>query len=223
MISIIIPTCKRPEILKRMLKSLYETTKGHEVEVIAVVDDDIQSAQIVLETDCILDFSHNRRSVLSLWNKGLTMAHGELIHPAMDDLIYHENWLEYGIESHKEKLGGHGLLGFNDLAYNGNTQVATQFMFDIEYCKHYMGGVIAPPDEYKYLCIDVEINEKAKMNGRFYWDKRAIVEHAHSAHNKRPYDEHDEWKDRNNLSELDGEILEKRRSLGFPITWESLI
>lgn len=221
MISIIIPTCKRPDSLKRMLESLYETTKGHEIEVIALVDEDVQSAEIVLERDCILDFSHHRRSVLSLWNKGLTMSHGELIHPAMDDLIYHKNWLEYGIESHKEKLDGCGLLGFNDLAYNGNTQVSTQFMFDIKYCRDYMGGVIAPPD-YIYLCIDVEINEKAKMNRRFYWDERAIVEHAHSAHNKRPYDAHDEWKDRNNLSEIDGETLEKRRAQGYPVTWEPL-
>lgn len=220
MISVILPTCKRPKILERMLDSLIATTMGHEVEIIALVDSDIKSAYVVAERGCTLDYSEERRSVLSLWNRGLKLCHGDMIHPAMDDLIYHEGWLDYGLESHREVLDGCGVIGFNDLAYDGNLQVATQFMFDRHYCKKYMGGVIAPPP-YVYLCIDIEINERAKMVNKFFWDERAIVEHAHSAHGKREYDEHDEFKE--GLSEIDGKTYAKRKAQGFPVTWTPLI
>ncbi len=222
MISVILPTCNRPKLLTNMLDSLISTTQGHEVEVIALIDNDPLSAEIALERGCVVDFSEERRNVLNLWNKGLAMCSGDMIHPAMDDLVYHENWLKLGLESHAEKLGGCGVVGFNDLAYNGNTQVATQFMFDRKYCKEYTGGVIAPP-VYEYLWIDVEINERAKMAGKFYWDERAIVEHRHSAHGKRDYDNHDLYKDENKLAVKDGEIYMKRKELGFPVVWEPLI
>lgn len=222
MISVILPTCKRPESLRKMLDSLVATTNGYEVEIIALIDDDPESVWIASDYDCILSYSKQRRSVLSLWNKGLQMSRGDLIHPAMDDLIYHENWLKYGLESHREKLGGCGVVGFNDMAYDGNKQVATQFMFDRNYCKDYMGGVIAPP-VYKYLWIDVEINERAKLANKFFWDSRAVVEHAHSAHGKRPYDAHDQWKDESGLYASDGAIYRERKAQGFPVTWISLI
>lgn len=222
MISIILPTCHRPNVLRNMLNSFKETTRGYDVEVIAMIDDDKESANIAVDYGCFLDYSKSRRNVLYLWNEGLRLCSGDLIHPAMDDLIYHEDWLKYGLESHAEKLGSCGVIGFNDLAYNGNTQVATQFMFDREYCRKYMGGVIAPP-VYNYLWIDVEINERAKMAGKFYWDERAIVEHRHSAHGKREYDEHDEWKDKNQIAQKDKEIFEDRRARGFPLEWTPMI
>lgn len=222
MISILLPTCHRPKLLQKMLHSLRSTTFGYVLEIIALIDDDMESRQIAREYGCVVDYSDERRSVLSLWNKGLQMAIGDLIHPAMDDLIYHEDWLKYGLESHHDKLGGCGVVGFNDLAYNGNIQVATQFMFDREYCRKYMGGVVAPP-VYEYLCIDLEINERAKSLNKFYWDERVIVEHVHSAHHKRPFDEHDKWKVEQGLDVKDGKIFEERKAQGFPITWTPLI
>lgn len=221
-LSVILPTCKRINGLRKMLDSLFSTTQMHDIEVIALIDDDIKSAQVAMEYGCKVDYSDSRRNVLSLWNKGLQMSTGDMIHPAMDDLIYYDNWLDYGLESHSSILGGCGVIGFNDLAYNGNTQVATQFMFDRMYCKWYMGGVIAPP-VYEYLCIDLEINDVAKSVGKFYWDERAIVEHAHSAHGKREYDIHDQWKDENKLAEADGKVYEERKKHHFPVTWEPMI
>jgi len=221
-VSVILPTCKRPTILKTMLDSLVATTHDYDIETIVLIDDDLESCQIALDYGCIVDYSDYRRNVLSLWNKGLKLSTGDMIHPSMDDLIYHENWLRYGLESHAEKLGRCGVVGFNDLAYDGNLQVATQFMFDRRYCKEYMGGVIAPP-VYEYLCVDAEINETAKLFNKFYWDKRAIVEHVHSAHGKRPYDVHDKWKDENSLAMYDGIVYEARKANGFPVVWEPII
>jgi len=110
----------------------------------------------------------------------------------------------------------------NDLAYDGNTQLATMLLFDRQYCKDHMGGVIAPP-VYKYYCVDSEWNAKAKSLGRFYWDERAKVEHLHSSHGKRPVDDLDKEKMDAGWMEIDNKIFEERKAQGFPVTWRPVI
>jgi glycosyltransferase involved in cell wall biosynthesis len=222
MISVIVPTCNRPELFKNMLDSLKRTTQGFEVECIAVIDKDKESYQIAIDNGCWTIFSDSMRGAIECWNIGLKMCHGDLIVPAGDDQIFYDDWLKYAIESHIEKLNSYGVIGMNDLAYNGNSQLATMFLFDRQYCKDHMGGVIAPP-VYNYYCVDSEINAKAKSLNMFYWDERSTIEHLHPAHGKREKDEHDLLREKNNLMEIDNKIFEERKARGFPITWESLI
>lgn len=206
-----------------MLDSLWRTTKGYDVEVVVVVDDDIISANVALMQQChIVEHSRVRRGALYCWNRGLQLCSGDLIVPAGDDQVFHEDWLKYALESHQERLGGSGVVGMNDLAYDGNKQLATMFMFDRQFCKEVMGGIFAPPC-YIYLNVDSEWNEKAKMLNKFYWDSRSVVEHLHSAHGKRVFDDHDKEKLEKNLSEIDGATFEDRKSRGFPIEWSSII
>lgn len=224
MISLLLPTCKRPHLLGKMLGSLRATTQGYELEVIAVVDDDIVSANIAMEYKCIVEHAPYRRGALFSWNRALKLStktgNNDLIVPCGDDQIFYAGWLGYALESHKEKLDSYGVVGMNDLAYDGNSQVATMFMFDRLYLEKEMGNTFAPP-MYKYYCIDSEWNEKAKMLGRFYWDSRSIVEHIHSAHGKRLVDELDREKMDSNWMEEDNKTFEQRKSQGFPITWSA--
>lgn len=231
MISILIPTCHRPDLLSNMLRSLSKTTfdTWQNIEVIVVIDEDRDSFRLVYDWATAvfpqkthIDFDSKKRGALWAWNKALQLSSGNIIVPAGDDQVFHEGWLDYALESHKEQLDGYGVVGMNDLAYNGNTQVATMFLFDREYCKKEMGGIFAPP-MYKYYCIDSEWNEKAKMLGKFYWDERSKVEHLHSAHGKRPYDDHDALKLDNAWSETDTKTFEERKARGFPIEWQPII
>ena len=183
-ISVITPSCFRPHMFRDMCESLNRTTQGFDIEHIAVVDEDNQTADIATEYGCRLWYAPKKRGALRAWNDGLSMSNGDIIVPSGDDHYYHDGWLAYALESHWEKLGGSGVVGMNDLAY-GENQVATMFLFDRQYCKDYMGGIFAPP-HYRYYCIDSEWNEKAKQVGKFYRDMRAKVEHRHSAHGKRP-------------------------------------
>ena len=221
MISILLPTCRRPAILRQMLQSLRDTTQGYEIEVIAVVDEDIETVRVVTDFRVdVLSFSPAKRGALLCWNKALSYSDGNIIVPCGDDQIFHEKWLEYALESHREKLEGYGVVGMNDLAYDGNKQVATMWIFDRKYCQDVMGGVFAPPC-YQYYCVDSEWNEKAKLLNHFYWDERAVVEHIHSAHGKRPVDSHDT--DKEGLSEADNRVFEERKAQGFPVTWQPII
>lgn len=222
MISIFIATSGRAEMFANMLGSLYETTQGHEIEVVAVIDADYQAYEYAYKY-CVnvVDCSRTRRGALWAWNRGLQLSSGNIIVPAGDDQVFHPDWLDCALESFNKELGGYGVLGMNDGAYDGNTQVATMWMFDRAYCKEQMGGIFAPP-VYKYFCIDLEWNEKAKMLNRFYWEERSVVEHLHSAHGKRLVDDTDKLKDESWMEE-DNKTFEERKAQGFPVTWTQLI
>lgn len=223
MISIIVPTCKRPHMLNPMLDSLKNTTQGYDIEVVVIVDDDIISANVAMMQQChIVEHSNKRRGALYCWNRGLQLCSGDLIVPAGDDQIFHPDWLKYALESHQERLGGYGMVGMNDLAYDGNTQLATMWIFDRQFCKDHMGGVIAPP-VYLYYNVDSEWNAVAKELNRFYWDDRSKVEHLHSAHGKRPVDEHDIERLEMKFAEVDNKLFEERKAQGFPKTWKPVI
>jgi hypothetical protein len=159
---------------------------------------------------------------LFAWERALWLSDGDILVPAGDDQLFHPDWLTYALESHKSRLDGYGVVGMNDLAYDGDVQVATMLLFDRKYCSDHMGGRFAPP-MYKYYCIDLEWNEKAKMLGRFYWDKRSKVEHLHSAHGKRVVDYNDQIKRDSDWMEQDNKIFQERKAAGFPVTWESTI
>lgn len=222
-ISILIPTCHRFDLLLKMIESLERTTKGYDIEEIYIVDEDEQTRDyLVWRNVDMLDYSATKRGALWAWNRALFHSDGDIIVPAGDDQVFHDGWLDYALESHQKQLRGYGVVGMNDLAYDGNTQVATMFIFDRAYCKNEMGGVFAPP-MYNYYCIDSEWNEKAKILGKFYWDSRSVVEHLHSAHGKRALDQHDQLKLDSGWAAIDNEIFETRKKHGFPIIWESII
>jgi glycosyltransferase involved in cell wall biosynthesis len=221
-ISIFVPTSGRPAMFRDMLKSLRETTFGYNVEVVAVIDADEEALRYAYDY-CVdtIDYSPVRRGALWGWNKGLELSSGELFCPAGDDQIFHKDWLRYATEAHQDKLNDYGVVGMNDLAYNGNTQVATMWIFDRAWCMDNMGGIFAPPILH-YYCVDLWWNDKAKMMNSFYWEERSVVEHLHSSHGKRPVDTTDSYKE-DKWMEEDNRIYAEQKALGLPVTWESLI
>lgn len=221
MISIFIATSGRPEMFRNMLQSLRDTTQGYDVEVVAVIDDDFLAYTHALDYQVeVIDYSHTRRGALNAWNLGLQLSNGQHFVPAGDDQLFHQGWLGHALDAHRTRVDGFGVVGMNDLAYKP-PQVATMWLFDRKFCKEVMGGVFAPP-VYKYFCIDLEWNEKAKMLGKFYWEERSKVEHLHSSHGKRPVDATDMLKE-DKWVEIDNMTFEERKEKGFPIQWESLI
>lgn len=226
-VSILIAASGRPDLFKDMLISLKKTVNMlQDMETVFIIDSDLPSFQYATDfptySGQIIDYSPERRGALWAWNRALQLSTGDILVPAGDDQLFHDGWLDYALESHREKLGGYGVTGMNDLAYNGNTQVATMFIFDRQYCKDHMGGIFAPPC-YNYYNIDSEWNEKAKMLGRFYWDERAKVEHLHSAHGKRPVDRHDLDRQAKDYMETDRIVFEERKANNFPVTWSPII
>jgi glycosyltransferase involved in cell wall biosynthesis len=224
-VSILIPNMGRTEMFIEMLESLHRTTNyinGVEIETVIVMDVYSRAAIYATNYNVIIDYSLTKRGALWAWNRALQLSSGEYIVPAGDDQIFHDGWIETALSSHERMLRGYGVLGMNDLAYNGNTEVATMFLFDRLYCKKEMGGIFAPP-VYNYYCVDSEWNEKAKLLGRFYWEEKSVVEHLHSAHGKREIDDLDREKMDAGWMEIDNKTFEERKAQGFPVTWQPII
>lgn len=221
-VSVFFATSGRPDMFNEALRSLYETTRGYELDVVAAIDADTKAWDFASEYGVRVWYKSERRGALKAWNDAFSMAKGEIYVPAGDDQIFHRDWLRYALESHQERLGGFGVVGMNDLAYDGNKQVATMWLFDRAFCKEVMGGIFAPP-MYQYYNIDSEWNEKAKSLGKFYWEERSKVEHLHSAHGKRAVDDHDRERANLDLMTIDMNTFLDRKARGFPIEWSPII
>lgn len=221
-VSVFVATSGRPKLFKNMLTSLRRTTQMYDVEITVAIDADYEAWDVTVGYECRVWWNPQKRGALQAWNDALSITNGNILIPVGDDTIFHDNWLDYALESHGDKLDGYGVVGMNDLAYDGNTQVATHFLFDRKYCQDVMGGIFAPPMLH-YYCVDLWWNDKAKMLGRFYWDERSKVEHLHSAHGKRPLDELDKEKMDAGWIEEDNRIYAEQKAQGLPVTWQSII
>lgn len=221
-VSILVATCGRWQMLDDMLSSLQGTIpEGVKAEVIAVIDEDVEAYKVAASYQVnIVDFSLKRRGALWAWNRALQLSSGDILVPAGDDQLFHPDWLKYALDAHRTRVNGFGVVGMNDLAYNGNTQVATMFLLDRKFIKEKLGGVLCPP-VYKYFCVDMEINEIAKKHACFWWEEKSVVEHLHSAHGKRPIDALD--LEKQGWMEEDNKTFEERKAQGFPITWQPII
>lgn len=230
-ISILFATCGREELYRRALESLVDTVSDYDIEVVTVIDESSinpDTTQFVLDNKIqipyIIDWCPNKRGALWAWNRALQISTGDILVPAGDDQIFHSNWLDYALESHQTKLSGYGVVGMNDLAYDGNIQVSTMWLFDRRWCKEQMGGIFAPPI-LKYYCVDSWWNDKAKSLGKFYWSEDSQVEHLHSAHSKRPVDNIDQEKMNADWMEEDNRIYAEWKNSGWPIplSWKPMI
>jgi len=79
-VSVVVPTCGRPELLKRCLDALDAQTLPAEQMEIIIVDD-----------------THSRRGPAAARNKGWRRANGDLIAFTDDDTVPDPRWLERGL------------------------------------------------------------------------------------------------------------------------------
>jgi GT2 family glycosyltransferase len=80
LVSVVVPTCGRPELLKRCLDALEAQTLPAEHMEIIIVDD-----------------THSRRGPAAARNKGWRRANGDLVAFTDDDTVPDPRWLERGL------------------------------------------------------------------------------------------------------------------------------
>lgn len=226
-LSIILPTMRQRvfDVLEQ-----YRKTTHYPTEIVVVTENqalavDIDQYLYKKSNDIFrvkLVYHTDRLGALKAWNVGLEKATGKYIFPSGDDQWPYDNWFLKALGYHNFELAGYGMVGFNDLNLDGNTQVATTVMYDRQFCKDILGGVSAY-EHYHYYCVDIELNERAKQAGKFYWAKDAIVEHLHCSNGKREQDWIDDERLKNNYNKLDWEIYEDRKNKGFPNNFVSII
>lgn len=226
LVSIVIPTMYRKEYVLECTRRIKETTVNNNVEVVFVVDEDANSA-IAIADYCANNgvtgrviYRPRRQGRHKAWNDGMKFTNGNYFVHMGDDGFVQGDWLSIALDAHKRILNGYGMVAFNDMNLDGNTQVGTHVLFDRQFCKDVLGGVMLVP-HYKSFCPDLEFNERAKRANKYYWAQNAVIEHIHSSNGKREVtlyenDKVVDW-------EHDHALFESRKAAGFPNDFEPVI
>jgi hypothetical protein len=88
MISLLLPSRKRPEILRRMIQSV-RSTADSDVEIVVRFDDDDKSSMEAARKDGAIVFSGPRvREMTVYWNECYYSSHGKILCQANDDMVF---------------------------------------------------------------------------------------------------------------------------------------
>jgi glycosyltransferase involved in cell wall biosynthesis len=218
MISFLLATTDRPEMAERAVRSILDTTQGHDVEIVAAVDACGKTAVALNELGCMVDYADEHRGCSAAWNAALSWAEGDPLVLAADDLEFHPGWLDAALQTLSEFPGGWGMVGFND-GHHGQ-ELSTHYLMSRRLVVEVFGGRVAW-EHYHHSFNDVEANERAKRAGRYAWCQDARVYHQHWLFGDRQQDQTDgRWLGDHPESERK---FRERLSAGFPDDLEAVI
>ena len=220
-ISVIIPSMHRPEQLKACVRRLVETTQGHDVECVVVVDDgDVDTLAAALVVTPLVLFNHTRFGPMKSWNRGLGMSRGDAIVLVGDDVYWRNGWLAAALKALDTLPNKSGMVGFNDLYRAPQDGHCVHFLLTRNCIRTVMGGVLCY-ECYETQYTDNETNERAKRAGCFVYAPDAIVEHLHWRVNKAQKDSVYQ------IGELgfrhDFAMFKRRQAAGFKNDFEPVI
>lgn len=224
MISVLLATTGRPDMAEAFTQSLVDTTRGHEVELVAAVDADEETPRRVVNAErhegfsVVMDYRDEHRGSSQAWNDALARSHGDPVVLAADDLEWQPGWLDAALERLSEFPDGWGFVGFNDGHWGA--ELSTHYMMSRRFVVEVLGGVIAWPC-YRHSFNDREANARAIAADRYAWCEGARVSHVHWLFGDRPRDPTD--------TRLLGEhpaserTFHARQAAGFPNDYEPVI
>lgn len=211
-VALIVP-CVRNAQAARMIEQARATAGGVPLAVVAVADGESPDlAPLQAVPGITLLVNGEQRGAVRSWNRGAAATDAPYLVLGADDLWPHPGWLTEAL-AEMDRLGGMGLVGFNDLHRHGDV-LATHWLTSRRFCDEVLGGVLAIPAYYHYY-FDPEINERAKAAGRYRWAARAVMEHRHPLAHKAAMDDlyrltHDTH------YAADKATYERRRAAGYP-------
>lgn len=215
--SLLLPSAYRGRQLRRALETAYASTDRPLEICVSIVADDIDGQNAVRDLPVVLDVRSTveyQRGAVYAWNKLLKLATGDLIALWADDLMPQRDWLGFAI-SELYHMGGHGLIGLNDLSSDGNLYAA-HWLADRAFIMNELHGVMYPPI-YKSWWCDREVTDRARDLGMYRWARRAIVEHNNYTFGKSQTDR--TYLDAQPNYEADRLLYERRKAAGFPLDW----
>lgn len=214
--SVVMPSRGRAQQAAECVERLLHASRGYRVEVI-VVTDDVQTfaATDNLATRVILQ--RERTSAPMAWHEGAAAARADVLVLGADDLWFGHGWLGETLDRMADFPDGEGLVGFNDLARNGN-ELATHWAVHRAFARKRCGGALYPPC-YQHFCGDDEMTARAKAAGRFTWAQFALVEHRHPLFLKAELDV--TYLENGPRLEADRQLFAWRQEQGWPEAWEA--
>lgn len=218
MISVLLATTGRAEQAAACASSVFLTTEDYDVEVVAAVDNDLDTAEALTALGCVVDHSINYRGCSRAWNDALALCGGDPVVLAADDLDFQTGWLDAALEQLLRFPDEWGMVGFNDGHLNHG--LSTHYLMSRRFVIEVLGGVIAW-ECYRHSFNDVEVNERARAAGRYSWAEGAHVLHSHWTYGDRAQDDTDaRWLGEHSASEA---AYNARHAAGFPSDYAPVI
>ena len=176
--TIIIPTHRRPNGLKRMIDSVKAHTNSLIYDLLVIIDnDDVEAYQwcILNNINCMLSSWH--RDFVAQANAGVYMCKTPYFVIMADDMeVTEDGWLEKGLESFKQKFSdGIGIMCFDDGIQHG--RIFTHGLSSKRFV-HYAGGYLYFP-KYIHYGGDNELSSWAKHVGKYHYCPEIKVNHYH--------------------------------------------
>lgn len=226
MISVLLATTGRPDGAEACVRSLIDTTDGHEIEICVAVDADVVTdralgALMLTSPERVeWNISHedDYRGSSKAWNDALSLSTGDPVVLAADDLEFQSGWLDAALATLYEFEGGWGFVGFNDGHWG--PELSTHYLMSRRFIAEHMGGVVAW-DCYKHSFNDREANARARRAGRYAWCEGARVLHKHWIFGDRAQDGTDTRL--LGLHPVSERAFQYREAQGFPDDFEPVI
>ncbi len=180
LISIVVPSRDRPDGLRRVIKSIRETTQEFDIEIVVVLDRPDQTSRKLVEslqpgiTVATMPDSYVSGNSQQKFQAGYKASKGEWIVSGSDDITFADGWLA-AMVVHPNK----GFVGLND-EHHG-TNLAPLFMASREYIETTMNGRFGLPWYYVWWA-DNEWKVKAMRANTFVVCPDARFEHHHAAY-----------------------------------------
>jgi GT2 family glycosyltransferase len=215
-IAALIPTLNRPDGLRRVLQSLRDTAPSV-VPVVAADMDDTTAQAIATEHGAVLAvIPETRRGCAYAWNAALRAAPAYDVYViASDDCEFTPGWLEASLAA-LAKLGGSGLVGFNDGKKRAES-LAVLYLMTRDFITEHHGGVAAVPHYFTWG-VDTEAIMRAQAVDKYVKALDAkVLHHWGGPKADSTYAMGAEHRDETKR------IYGERRDSGFPDDFERII
>jgi glycosyltransferase involved in cell wall biosynthesis len=213
MISIVLPSRDRLFGLKRSLDSIYETTKGYEIEIIVVLDiSDKASHELVTGMPFVkvvtMSPNYKNGNPQRKLQSGYKASNGEWIVFISDDIVLHKGWLEAMLA-----WPNGGFIGFLDP--NFGDMLCGHFMVSRECVETVMHGRFGLTWYYVWWAD----NEwKIKMQNAGIWSvcTGASFDHLHADYSNKIDATNEAGRPYRHLDQI---TFRARLAAGFPEDW----
>lgn len=213
--SLCMPTRGRAEQAARAIENAFETTAGHDVQMIVVSHPDLDAIRLlpplqdqypkckVLFRDC---------TAIEGWNVAASRATGDWLKVWDDDLWAMPGWLD-AVERKWHAVGSPNIayIGLWDRHHEVPHSLYTRAIGTRKFFTEVCGGVLTIPS-YASWYDDKEKFDRATAAGCAYYCREAIIEHRHPAYGF-PSDATYELGAQRHGN--DGHVYQSRKSSGF--------
>lgn len=221
-VSVIIPQRGRFEKLKVCLESLKRTAPEAEVILVTDIDesDALDEAGVIPDGVKRFCLGLTPRGAIEKWNHGASLASGDVLMVAANDVVFEENWMPYALDALDSLPDACGVVSVND-GHTTPEVSSPHFLMSRDFAVKYNGGVLMPPC-YEMMFPDVEVRHRAQSLGRYATAKMSRVIHDHPLTGSAEIDSiHREGYLKS--FDRDRALFLERQKQDFPLTWDAIL